>query len=89
MIMLKSDGVLDAIHPRKEAMAVKAMSLRLSDDQAAELAAVARADDMPVSEAVRAAIDHHIAARRADKDFQKRLKRRLEEDREVLERLAK
>jgi predicted transcriptional regulator len=70
-------------------MAVKAMSLRLSDDQAAELAAVARADEMPVSEAVREAIDNHIAARRADKDFQKRLKRRLEEDREVLERLAK
>jgi predicted DNA-binding protein len=70
-------------------MAPKAMSLRLSEDKAAELAAIARADDMPVSEAVREAIDNHIAARRADKDFQKRLKRRLAEDREVLERLAK
>jgi predicted DNA-binding protein len=67
----------------------KAMSLRLPENQAAELAAVARADDMPVSEAVREAIDNHIAARRGDKDFQKRLKRRLAEDREVLERLAK
>ncbi|MDX6627239.1 MAG: hypothetical protein QOE56_2228 [Solirubrobacterales bacterium] len=71
------------------AMATKAMSLRLSDDKAAELAAVARTDDVPVSEAVREAIDNHIAARRADKDFQKRLKKRLEEDREVLERLAR
>jgi predicted DNA-binding protein len=70
-------------------MATKAMSLRLPADQAAELEAVARADEMPVSEAVREAIDAHIAARRADKDFQKRLKRRLEEDREVLERLAR
>jgi len=70
-------------------MSGKAMSLRLPEDQAAELAAVARADDMPVSEVVREAIDNHIAARRADKDFQKRLKRRLEEDREVLERLAR
>jgi predicted DNA-binding protein len=70
-------------------MATKAMSLRLQAEQAAELEAVARADEMPVSEAVREAIDAHIASRRADKDFQKRLKRRLEEDREVLERLAR
>lgn len=70
-------------------MATKAMSLRLPADQAAELEAVARADEMPVSEAVREAIESHISARRADKDFQKRLKRRLEEDREVLERLAR
>lgn len=69
-------------------MSTKAMSLRLPDDQAAELAAVARTDEMPVSEVVREAIDNHIAARRADKDFQKRLKKRLEEDREILERLA-
>jgi hypothetical protein len=70
-------------------MAPKAMSVRLQEEQAAELAAIARTDEMPMSEAVREAIDNHIAARRADKDFQKRLKKRLEEDREVLERLAK
>lgn len=73
---------------RPKPMSTKAMSLRLPDDQAAELAAVARTDEMPVSEVVREAIDNHIAARRADKDFQKRLKKRLEEDREILERLA-
>ncbi len=70
-------------------MAPKAMSIRLPEEQAVELAAVARTDEMPVSEAVRQAIENHIAARRADKDFQKRLKKRLAEDREVLERLAK
>ncbi len=69
-------------------MAVKAMSLRLPEDKAAELAAIARTDDMPVSEVVREAIDHHIAARRADQDFQKRLKQRLEEDQQALKRLA-
>ncbi|HEU4393629.1 MAG TPA: ribbon-helix-helix protein, CopG family [Solirubrobacterales bacterium] len=69
-------------------MAVKAMSLRLPEEKAAELAAIARTDDMPVSEVVREAIDNHIKARRADKDFQQRLKQRLEEDRQVLERLA-
>lgn len=70
-------------------MATKAMSLRLSEEKAAELAAIARTDDVPISEALREAIDSHIAARRADKDFQKRLKKRLEQDREVLERLAR
>jgi predicted DNA-binding protein len=69
-------------------MAVKAMSLRLPEEKAAELAAIARTDDMPVSEVVREAIDNHIATRRADKSFQKRLKQRLEEDQQVLKRLA-
>ena len=73
----------------EQSMSTKAMSLRLPEDKAAELAAVARTDEMPISEVVREAIYNHIAARRADKDFQKRLKRRLEEDREVLERLAR
>lgn len=69
-------------------MTTKVTSLRLPDYMAAELAAVARADDMPVSEAVREAIEKHIAERRADKGFQERLKELLEEDRKVLKRLA-
>jgi len=69
-------------------MAVKAMSLRLPEEKADDLAAIARTDDMPVSEVVREAIDNHIAAKRADEDFQKRLKQRLEEDQQVLKRLA-
>jgi hypothetical protein len=55
---------------------------------AAELAAVARAENVPVSEVVREAIAKHIAERRSDKDFQKRLKRLLEEDQKILKRLA-
>jgi post-segregation antitoxin (ccd killing protein) len=55
---------------------------------AAELSAVARADEIPVSEAVREAIEKHIAERRADTDFQERVKRILEEDQEILKRLA-
>lgn len=69
-------------------MATKATSLRLPEQMAAEIAAVARADDMPMSEAVREAIEKHIAERRADKNFQKRLKKLLEEDQAVLKRLA-
>lgn len=69
-------------------MATKVTTLRLPDFLAAELAAVARTDDMPVSEAVREAIEKHIADRRDDKEFQRRLKKRLEEDQAVLKRLA-
>jgi predicted transcriptional regulator len=67
----------------------KSMTLRLTDEQARELEAVARVDEMPVSEAVRQAIDERIAARRKDKDFQGRLRRLLEENQEALERLAR
>lgn len=70
-------------------MSTKVTSLRLPEHMAAELAAVARADDMPVSEAVREAIEKHIAERRADKDFQERVKQLLEEDQELLKRLTK
>lgn len=56
---------------------------------AAELAVVARADGMPISEVVRQAIGKHIAERRADEEFQKRLKELLEEDQKVLRRLAR
>ena len=69
-------------------MATKVTTLRLPDFMAAEIAAVAQTDDMSVSEAVREAIEKHIAERRADKGFQQRLKKRLEEDQEVLKRLA-
>jgi predicted transcriptional regulator len=69
-------------------MATKVMTVRLSEDLAAELAIVARTDDMPVSESVREAIERHIAARRSDKDFQLRLKKRVEQEREIVDRLA-
>lgn len=70
-------------------MSTKVTSLRLPEHMAAELAAVARADDMPVSEAVREAIEKHIAERRADKTFQARVKQLLEEDQRLLERFTK
>ena len=68
---------------------VKAMTLRLPADKAAELEAVARADDKPVSETVREAIDKLIEDRRKDKEFLARIQTIIEEDRELLERLAR
>jgi len=66
----------------------KAMTLRLPAQQAKELEAVAQIDDVPVAEAVRAAITAHIESRRRDEEFRARLKRALEEQRDILERLA-
>ena len=66
----------------------KAMTLRLSAHQAAELEAVARADDMSVSEEVRTAIAERIEHRRKDKKFQERLQQMMQDNARVLERLA-
>ena len=70
-------------------METRALTLRLPADQAAQLEAVARADGVSVSEAVRAAIQDRIEARRNDRAFQTRIKRMMEEERAVLEQLAK
>lgn len=66
----------------------KAMTLRIPEERAAELEAIARADQVPVSETVRAAIDREIEARRGDKEFQARVKKMMRENDQVLKRLA-
>lgn len=66
----------------------KVTTIRQDQDQAAALDAVARIDGVPVSEVIRQAIAGHIESRRNDPEFQERLRRRLEEDREILEKLA-
>lgn len=64
------------------------MTLRLTDEQAAELDAIARIENVPVAEEVRQAISDRIAARRKDKAFQARLKASIERNQEILRRLA-
>jgi hypothetical protein len=66
----------------------RTMTLRLTDEQAAMLDLVARADEQTVTEAVRTAIDAHIDERRRDKGFKERLRRRHEEERALYERLS-
>lgn len=67
---------------------IKTTTIRQDKSQAADLEAVARVDGVPVSEAVRTAISDHINARRQDPEFQDRLRRIMDEERVVLERLA-
>jgi predicted DNA-binding protein len=73
---------------RNKKAPTKATSLRLSPELAAELAAVARAQGLTISEVVREALSDYIAAVRSDDRFQARLREQMEKDRELLERLA-
>jgi len=68
---------------------MKVMTVRIDEELATELAAVARAEDVPVSEAVRAAFHQFIADRMADPEVRRRLLKRLEEEHEVLERMGR
>lgn len=63
-------------------------TIRQATDQAEELDFIARVDGVPVSEAIRDAIALHIEARRADPEFQERLRHRIEADQHILSRLA-
>ena len=66
----------------------KAMSVRLPAELAEELATLARVEAVNPSELVRAAIQHFIATRRTDPDFKERMRKRLEEDAEMLKRFS-
>lgn len=67
----------------------KVTTVRLPAGQAAELEAIARVENVPISEAIRAAVSELIDRRRNDTEFMARLRRRIEEDREILEKLAR
>lgn len=67
----------------------KAMTLRLNAKQAQDLEAIANVEGTSVSEEIRNAIAAHIEAKKKDKDFKARLKRSLERNREILDRLSK
>lgn len=62
----------------------KAMTIRLTPDQAEALETVATVEDRPVSEVIRAAIAQHIENRRKDPAFQDGLKDRIERARRLL-----
>jgi predicted transcriptional regulator len=63
---------------------VKAMTIRLSEEQADALETVAAVESMPVSEVIRAAIAEHIDNRKNDPVFQDSLKERLDRAKRLL-----
>ena len=67
----------------------KNLTVRLDDDLAADTEALARAEGQSLNETVKSALRDAVERRRADPKFKARVKRIIEEDRELLERLSK
>lgn len=67
----------------------KNLTVRLDDDLAADTEALARAEGQSLNETVKEALREAIERRRKDPEFKARIHRIIEEDRELLERLAK
>lgn len=61
----------------------------MPDEQAKALDALAMAEETSVSEVIREAIAERIEERRADEDFQDRLRRAVERNQQALDLLAK
>jgi len=66
----------------------KAFTVRLDQEQASDLEAVAAADGISVAEAMRLAVADLVEARRKDPEFQARIRAVIEQNRRALERLA-
>lgn len=67
----------------------KNMTVRLPDELAADAEALARVEGKSVNETIKDALSAAIDQRRRDPKFKKRVQQIIEEDRELLERLAK
>ncbi len=66
----------------------KQTTVRLPDDLADQAEVVARVQDMSVNELIIGALAVEIDRVRKDADFKARVKRLVERDREILDRLA-
>ncbi|HYN82783.1 MAG TPA: hypothetical protein VES88_14945 [Gemmatimonadaceae bacterium] len=62
----------------------KALTIRLSAEQAEQLETVARIDEQPIAEVIRSAIAAHIATRKKDRQFKDGLRERIERARQML-----
>lgn len=67
----------------------KNLTVRLDDELASDTEALARAEGRSLNETVKHALAEAVQRRRNDPEFKARVLRIIEEDRELLERLAK
>ena len=67
----------------------KNLTVRLDEQLAAETEALARVEGKSLNETVKDALREAVDRRRKDPKFKSRVRRIIEEDRELLERLAK
>jgi hypothetical protein len=66
----------------------KNLTVRLDAELAADTEALARAEGKSLNETVKQALKEAVERRRQDPEFKTRLRRIIDEDRELLERLA-
>jgi hypothetical protein len=66
----------------------KNLTVRLDEDLASDTEALARAEGKSLNESVKCALAEAVQRRREDPEFKARVKRIIEEDRELFERLA-
>jgi hypothetical protein len=67
----------------------KNFTVRLPDEEATDVEALARAEGLSLNETVRRALVEAVERRRVDPAFRDRVQRIIKEDRELLERLAR
>jgi hypothetical protein len=67
----------------------KNLTVRLDEDLAADTEALARAEGTSLNETVKRALTEAVERRRRDPKFKARLRRIIQEDQELLQRLAK
>jgi len=67
----------------------KNLTVRLDEELAADTEALAREEGQSLNETVKQALRDSVAKRRRDPEFRARVRRIIEEDRELLERLAR
>jgi hypothetical protein len=67
----------------------KNLTVRLDDELAADAEALARAEGKSLNETVKLALSEAVERRRRDPKFKARVRKIIEQDRELLERLAK
>jgi predicted transcriptional regulator len=67
----------------------KNLTVRLDDDLAADAQALARAEGRSLNETVKLVLSEAVERRRRDPKFKARVRKIIDQDRELLERLAK
>jgi hypothetical protein len=101
MLLRPLCDLLDQVHTQEGQVALTAVTLcyhatmaknltvRLDDELASDTEALARAEGKSLNETVKHALAEAVQRRRDDPEFKARIRRIIEEDRELLERLAK
>ncbi|MFZ4515713.1 MAG: toxin-antitoxin system HicB family antitoxin [Acidimicrobiia bacterium] len=67
----------------------KNFTVRLPDELAADAEALARVEGQSLNETIKQALTESIERRRKDPKFKARIRKIIEEDREILDRLAR